>query len=61
LRCAARISAKLYVDGGKIRSKAQRFGALLPGPEVLALHGRVHGQRAMPFWLGRIVGQAGFQ
>jgi hypothetical protein len=52
---------QLYVDGGKIRSKAQRFGALLPGPEVLALHGRVHGQRAMRFWLGRIVGQAGFQ
>jgi hypothetical protein len=45
------------VDGGKIRSKAQRFGALLPGPEVLALHG----QRAVQFWLGRIVGQAGFQ
>jgi len=59
LRCAARISANSTWTEGK--SGARRFGALLPGPEVQALQGRVHGQKAMQFWLGRIVGQAGFQ
>jgi hypothetical protein len=62
LRCAARISANsTWTEGKSGARRMQRFGALLPGPEVLAVHGRVHGQRAMRFWLGRIVGQAGFQ